>query len=439
MQHSPTTVDPQQAVEALERQLRDVPAAARPAQHATLRYRLGMAIAELPTGDRQLNLTRAVSHYDRAAALFRPAAFPLEHARVQSARAAALRESGNPAGAADAGRAALRLLPDLAGVGERGAVANNLGLALSDLGSHAEAVEVVEGAAKMFDAAWADAGAEVAPHRATAHHNLAQVLGAAGRHDDAIAVCRAVLDDIDPQELPFQWALLQHAMGVSATAAARPAEAVTAFQAALQVFSRTRHPFQHALAKNNLGLGWSLIGDVTALRRATVAYSDALSVLDFRVHKELWQQAYANLGLAETALADADAPRSLTAHFVILLGGLDHAERQSLMRERLTRLLELPEPRRSESLTEIEMATLALPEAAAIAVTGASLSILLELPNQQLSVGLQAHLAAQQALDEEAQLDQAAWVLERAIADEMLAPQRIRVRDMLTDMGYDRR
>lgn len=438
--HSPA--DPAHGLRRMQAQLAATPRAARPAQHAALRYRVGMALAELPTGDRQQNLAQAIGHYEAAADLFRAGRFPLEHARAQNARGAALREVGRHEDAAAACRAAVAVLPPDAAGWERGAALNNLALALSDLGDHPGAETTARQAVVLLDHAAAEPGpldgADLSPQRVMAHHNLGQVLAAAGRHEAAAAAYRAVLDAVDRQALPFQWALLHHALGVSLTASSDPRGAVTSFQAALRVFTRTRHPFQHALASNNLGLAWAQVGGVTALRHAVVAFGDALAVLDSRVHRELWAQAYANLQAAEVALVDAGHGGTRADHLVALLAGMAEDARTDLLRDQLTRLLALPDPRRGVALAELELATLQLPAEAAVAVTASRLGVLLELPDEQLLVGLRSVMAARAHLPEPA-LDAAEQVLDRAISGSMLAPQRIRVRDHLATLGHERR
>jgi tetratricopeptide (TPR) repeat protein len=327
------------------------------------------------------------------------------------------------------------LLSDGVAEAERAAALNNLGLAQSDLGDHAGAVQALRQAVAGLAAA---PDPDVAPQRVMAHHNLGQVLAAAGDHAAAIDTYLSVLAEVDEQRLPFQWALLHHATGVSQTAVAQPAEAVGSFGRALQVFTRSRHPFQHALAKHNLGLAWAQVGGTTGLRQAVVAFGDALAVLDSRVHRPLWQQAYRNLQAVQAALAAEGYEASRAEHLAALLAELDEAARTDLLREQLTRLLALPDPRRGEALAELELAALGLPQDDAIAVTVTRLAVLLELPDPQLRVGLQAMLAARSGLDEAA-LDDAEQVLDQAISGGMLAPQRIRVRDHLTALGWERR
>jgi tetratricopeptide (TPR) repeat protein len=339
---------------------------------------------------------------------------------------------------------AVDLMTDRAPVWERAAAMNNLGLALSDIGRHEEAVDALTQAVRDFEAVartdqQTDNPSGTAPQRVMAHHNLGQVFASAGRHDEAVGVYRDALTTIDPQELPYQWGLIHHALGVSLTAVEDPQAASASFETALKVFSRMRHPFQHALAKNNVGLAYAQIGDVVSLRRAVTAFNDSMAVLDLRVHHELWQQAYANMQLAEQSLVQLGHDDTLTQHFVKLLPHLEENDRIDMMRDRLMRLLSLPEPQRGEALAKMDMAAIDLEEDDSIAVTVAGLAVLLELPDELLSLGLKSRMAAIGALQRDEELDDAAWVIEQSISGGMLAPQRIRLRDRLEELGYERR
>ena len=226
-------------------------------------------------------------------------------------------------------------------------------------------------------------------------------------------------------------------MGVAHTAIQEPREAAEAFKQALRVFSRFRFPFQYALTKNNLGLAYAQLGDASSLRRAVVACEDALRVLDVRLHREEWEQAYRNLELAEKALAEAGEGGTRAEHFARLAAEEEGEALLGLMRERLSELTQLPEPRRREALAELDHAILALPDEASSKVTTAWLQVLMELPQEQFQAGLAARMAVHGALDEGARR-RAADILDRTIQDELLAPQRIRVRDTLYEMGYER-
>lgn len=423
---------PEQKLADLEARLKATPRAARPLEHASLRHSIGLGYAELPTGDRQTNLSRAVASYREALRLFGSHRFPVEHARVQNALGAALRELGETQGAIAACSRAVDLLADGHAPGELGAALNNLGLARSDIGQHEEAITNLQQAVEVF------AVSSEPRQSSMAMHNLGQAQAASGDHEAAVETYEGAIDETDDEELPYQWALLHHARGVSLSALGRGGEAAAAFQASLGVFTRQRYPFPHALAKNNLGLAYSQVGDVTSLRRALAAYNDAVRVLDPRLHKPQWEQSYRNLELVESALADQGFKATRAEHFVALLAEIGDDERLGLQRRRLLDLLMLPDKQRDEQLAELEVAVLRLDRERALRVTATWLDVLMELPDDLLLAALRARMAAHGYLDTDEEREAASELMEYAISNELLAPQRMRVRDTLQTMGYER-
>lgn len=423
---------PEQTLADLEARLKATPRASRPLEHASLRHSIGLAYAELPSGDRQLNLSRAVASYRQAASLFGPHRFPVEHARVQAAMGAALRELGQAREAIQACERAVGLLAGGHAPGDLGAALNNLGLARSDLGDHEAAVEALRQAVDVFTA-----GSEPR-QRSMALHNLGQAHAAGGNHEAAVATYEEGLAGTSEESLPYQWALLHHARGVSLSALGRGAEAAEAFDASLGVFTRQRYPFQYALAKNNLGLAHAQVGDVTSLRRALAAFYDAAQTFDFITHREQWEQVQKNLNLTESALAEQGVEGTPTEHFVALLAEVGPDERVRLLRRRLLDLLGLPERQRDERLTELDVAVLALDREHAQALTGVWMEVLMELPDEMLRAALQARMYAHSFLPDDQAREEASELLEHAISNEVQAPQRMRVRDTLESMGYER-
>lgn len=429
---SSTTIEPEQVVKDLRTRLERTPRGTRPLEHAALRYQLGLAYAELPTGDRELNLSRAVASYERAAELFSPQQHPVEHARVQTARGAALRELGSAQDAVNACATAVELLTDAEVPGELGAALNNLGLSHSDVGHHDEAIAALERAIAAFDEADED------HQRAMARHNLGQAQAAAGAHEEAAVTYEQALAELNVEDAPYQWGLLQHALGVALSAANQPERAAEAFAASLRSFTRQRYPFQFALAKNNYGLAWAQMGGILPLRRAVASYEDALRVFDVRVHRTQWEQVYRNLEMAESALADLGAQASRAGHFAALLGALeDEEERTRVLRERLEVYFELPDKQRDDALGELSMSALGLDEEALARFTASWLNVLMELPNDNLVQGLRARLTAQAAADTETART-ANEVLDQTIQQQLLSPQRMRVRDTLEMLGWER-
>ena len=417
----------------LEGQLRRTPRH-RTYERAVLRYNLGLAWQEFPSGERALNLSRAVASLRKAAELFDPARWPVEYARTQNALGAALRQTGQLEAAVEAFRAAARHVPAELNPGEYGAVLNNLGLALSDIGRHAEAVECFEGALEAF------ARPDLLRQRLAALHNLGQALAASDEPagvERGIATYRQAIELADPEEHPYQWGLLHHSLGSALTAVRRPQEAVDAFKQALRVFTRPRFPFQHALTKNNLGLAYAQIGTPAALRRAVVCFEDALRVLDVRLHQAQWEQAYRNLELAEAGLGAAGEQGTRAEHFARLLAESSDDEAMALLRERVQELSGLPEPQRTERMAELDLALLRLGGAALERLTAVWLDVLMELPQPGFAAGLRARMVALEHLEEGAR-DRATRVMDTLIADRLLAPQRIRVRDTLAALGYTR-
>lgn len=417
----------------LEEQLRRTPKA-RLFERGVIRYNLGLAWAEIPSGDRAINLSRAVASLQKAAELFDPHDKPVEYARTQNALGSALRELGQVEDAATAFQRAMELVPVEINPGEHGAARNNLGLVLGDAGRLQEAVEQYTAALQAFS------GRAFLRQRIAVLHNLGQALAGspdADRVREGIERYREALELADPQDHPYQWGLLNHSLGVAYTAVGDPRKAIDAFTEALRVFTRHRWPFQHALTKNNLGLAHAQIGDPPSLRHAVAAYEDALRLLDVRMHREQWEQAYRNLELAEKALKDAGEGGTRAQHFAQLAAEAQGEALLNLMRERLLDFTTQPEPRRTEALAELDHAVLALPDDAAQKVTNAWMSVLMELPHDQFLAGLRARMVVHGSLDEEAR-SRAATILEASIGNELLAPQRIRVRDTLEEMGYER-
>lgn len=427
---APTT--PEQQLAELEARLKATPRAARPLEHASLRHSIGLAYAELPSGDRRMNLSRAVASYRQAASLFGPHRFPVEHARVQNALGAALRELGEPQAAIDACSRAVDLLAGGHAPGELAAALNNLGLARSDLGQHEQAVGNLRQAVEIF------AAAGEPRQGAMARHNLGQAQAAAGDHEGAVQTYEDAIGETDDEELPYQWALLQHARGVALTALGRSQQAASAFEESLGVFTRQRYPFQYALAKNNLGLAHAQQADITSMRRALAAYHDALQVLDIRMHKPQRDQTFRNLELVEAALEEGGTQATRAEHFVALLGDIEEQERLGLLRRRMLDLLMLPEKQRDERLTELEVAVLNLEREKALRITATWLDALMELPDDLLVAALQARMFAHGFLPSDEAREAAGEIMEYAIANELLAPQRMRVRDTLESLGYER-
>jgi tetratricopeptide (TPR) repeat protein len=421
-------------IQGLESRLRKTPKLNKPLEHSLLRYQLALAYVESPLGIRRVNFVKALESLHEALSVFTSIEHPIEYARARNALGVVLRELGKKEDAAGAFRDAAERLPEGTHRGERGGALNNLGLTLSELGRPQEAVAAYEEALGAFE------GGAFVRQRISVLYNLGQAQGSPGTGDGperALAIYEQAVALADPQEMPDQWALLHHARGGALTGLGRFPEAVEAFQLALKVFTRARFPFHHALAMNNLGLAYAQLGDRSSLRRAVAAFEGALWVLDVRLHRQVYEEAYRNLHIAESALKELGETGDRADYFARVLNESPDAERLGMLRERIEYFLRLPEPGRGEELAELDRSVLALDEQGAWRVTATWLSILMELPNEALVTGLQARLTAHEGLDPQAR-KQADWMLDMVTTQELLAPQRMRVRDTLSMLGHER-
>ncbi len=435
--------DRREVIEALEAQLARTPRATRPYEHAALAYRLGLAYAESPLGTPTEGLRKALACYDVAAAIFDPRFDPVEHGRVLNAAGAAQRALGERQRAVTLFEKAAELLTERQA--ERAAAFNNLGLVRTELGQLEAAVEAFDVALELFDTS----SAEGRRGRVATLHNRGQAHGAMATEEGleaALADYDEARADLDPDEAPYHHGLVNHSMGVACSSLAdlRPSdresllqEAIKAFTESLTVFTRRSFPFQYAMARYNLGLAHASLGGAMNLRRALACFEDAVAVLDTRVYADAWRHAYASLERTEKELESIAPGAGRADHFVELVAGSQRDFRNQLMRERLTRLLELPDPTRRSAIAELALASVRLDAARARAVIEAELSVLMELPNEYLEVGLTARLQAHSRLDE-AQREHADRALDAAIGEALQGPQRIFVRDFLYSLDWER-
>lgn len=449
--------DPMGAIEGLEAQLRAVPRATRPYEHAAIAYRLGLAYAENPVGNRAELLRKALACFDVAAAIFDPRFEPTEHARVLNAAGASHRALGDRRKAADLFQKAAQLFEGRERDDERAAALNNLGLARSELGEIDAAVAAFDEAAALFDTGTADGRRGLVAtlqNRGQAHASSGTEEGL----EAALADFEEAQGDLDADEAPYHFALIHHSIGAacSALAGLRPEErgrlleeAVNAFRESLTVFTRTGFPYQHALAKHNLGLGLAGQAEVAGaqeggggkvrlqnLRRALACFEDAIALLDTRLHADAWRQAYASLSRVEEQLA-VDVPgASRPIHFATLVAWTSEEERAALIKERVIRLLSLPDARRRSLLTEMAMASLQVGSRGQL-IMEAELKSLMELPPETLDVALRARFDAHQSLGE-VEREAADRMLDAAIGGALQGPQRIMTRDFLYSLGWER-
>jgi tetratricopeptide (TPR) repeat protein len=444
-QASSAVTDRQGAIRSLEEQLAKTPRGDRPYEHAALSYRLGMAYAE-STGTQSDGLRKALAHFDTAAAIFDPRFDPIEHARVLNAAGAVHRGLGNRKKASQLFEQAIELFQGKDRDAELAAALNNLGLARSEQGEFEAAVEAFDKAVDLFDTTTAEGRrGKIATllNRGQAH--AAQ--GTAEATEAALVDYEQAEAELDMEEAPYHYGLLQHSKGVAFTALAnqRPdererllQEAVHAFEESLIVFTRGELPYQFSLAKHNLGLAYVGLGGIVNLRRALAAFEDTVSMLDIRVHADAWRQAYSSLERVEKDLKGSFPTMDRAEHFVALLASVKAEERYALLRERLFHLMALPEPQRSQFLAQLDLAMNRLEVDRARVVMEDELKVIIELPKDRLEAGLRARYASLQAMDDEEARTQASTALDYAIGDALGGPQRILVRDFLEGLGWER-
>ncbi|MEW6153038.1 MAG: tetratricopeptide repeat protein [Actinomycetota bacterium] len=434
------------AIRSLEEQLARTPKGARPHEHAALSYRLGLAYAE-STGTQADGLRRALTYFDTAGSIFDPRFDPVEHARVLNAAGAAHRGLGNRKKAAELFDKAATLFEGKAGrEAELAAALNNLGLVRSEQGDFDGAVEAFERAVGLFDTGTA----EGRRGKVATLHNRGQAHAAQGSAEGleaALSDYAEALGDVDIDEAPYHFALVQHSLGVALSALASQLadererllqEAVAAFKESLTVFTRGTMPYQYSLAKHNLGLAYVGLGGVANLRRALASFEDTVSMLDTRVHGDAWRQAYASLERTENDLKVEFPAMTRVDHFVNLLAQVKADERIALLRERVFHLMALSEPQRSQFLIELDLAMALLGGKKARAIMEDELSITIELPNERLEVALTArHKAHREIADDELRIE-ADTALDHAIGEALGGPQRVLVRDYLESIGWER-
>ncbi|HVL28136.1 MAG TPA: tetratricopeptide repeat protein [Acidimicrobiales bacterium] len=441
-----TMADRQQAIRQLEDQLARTPRSQRPHEHAALSYRLGLAYAE-STGTQTEGFRRALKYFDTAASIFDPRFDPVEHARVLNAAGSAHRGLGNRIKAAQLFEQAAQLFQGKEGrEAELAAALNNLGLVRTEQGQLEAAIEAFDQAVGLFDTSTPDGRrGKVATlaNRGQAH----AAMGTDEGLEAAVADYEEAQGDVDIEEAPYHYGHLQHSMGVafSALANRKPdererllQEAAAAFKESLVVFTRSTMPYQFALAKHNLGLAYVGLGGVVNQRRALACFEDTVGMLDPRLQSDAWRQAYASLERVENDLKAQFEGMTRISSFVDLLASLKADERYALLRERLFHYMALPEPQRSQFLTELDLAMAKLEPDKAKRMMEDELTVLIELPKDRLEVGLQTRLRAHQAIDDEEVALAADTALDQAIGNALGGPQRILVRDYLEGIGWER-
>lgn len=438
-------IDHDAAIVALEARLANTSRAAQPLDWAVATYRLAMARAEAPTGSPSENLQSALGLYAQAAEVLTEQRAPVEHARVINAAGSAHRLLGNQKRAVELFERAEHLLDGRGTDLERAGVLSNLGLAHADHGSSTEAIAAFDNALPLL------VGDDDDHRRArvATRHNLAQALMATGSSDDletAIQVLEAADLDCAEVDAPLHQAMVWHSLGVARKGraendperrAALLDQALEHFDRCLTIFTLSSFPFHHAVAKQNVGLTLAARGDIESSRLALASYESALSIFDPRLHRNHWQSTYSNMEALEARLAIEAPGQTKYDHFAALIGGMTELERLAELRRRLAQLERLPSRQRVERLGEMAHAAAQQSPRAFVAIIRTTIMVLMELPDDLLHSTLEAQLVAHARLDPHDRRS-ADLVLDEAINALLFGPQRIRVRDLLTELGWER-
>lgn len=442
---TPTAVSATESVAAMKDRFESIDRYSDSLSWATSAYRLGMATAEQPTAHPQDNLREALGYYEQAAQVLTAQRAPVEHARILNAAGSAHRMMGDPSTASRLFSEALGLMSGKGVDVEEASVLNNLGLVLTEGGRLDDAVEAFTMSLDMLPG---DDDEQIRTMLAT-KHNLGQVHLARGGVDGCEAAIEVLADAsaiARGTEASMHTAMIDHTLGIAwkARAGFDPAmhdrdlsEAITAFERCLTVFTSVGFPMQHAIAKHNLGHALAGRDDLDSMRRALAYYEDSLNIFDPRLHQQQWQEAFANAEAVEKRLEAAVPGATRADHIATLAGSMSDNERLLFVRQRLVQMERLPKENQLERLTALSYAIVTQPAASFVASLRTIITVLMELPEDLLESALESQLAAHAMLDNHDQRA-ADFILDEAINALLFGPQRIRVRDMLEDIGWDR-
>ncbi len=400
-----------------------------PLHHGMVEHSVGVncsALAKLSEEGRSAFLQEAIRAFNNSLEVFSRTGFPYYHALVKHNLGLAHEAQGGTDN-------------------ERAAAYNNLGLCRTEMGQADAGVEAFNAAIKLFDS-YTDEGKRgimsTLHNRGQAHTALNTEAGL----EAALADFEEARGMIDPEEKPLHYGMVEHSVGVTCSALAKAAEdgrsaflqeAIRAFNNSLLVFTRTAFPYYYALVKHNLGLAYESQGGVANLRRALTSFEDALGVFDTRLHAEAWKTAFASLDRVEKQLNATEA-KSRIDHWAALLAVAGLEERTVLVRERMFRLLALPEPRRTTTVAEVARAVGLLGYDDGRKVYESIMKLVIQLPQDTQSASLRAIIEGHRSIEDAEVREDADRALDQAIGDALGGPQRVAVRDFLEGEGWER-
>lgn len=426
-------LEPDDYIADLTAQLADYPLSGSAVEHATIQFNLGVALSEHPLRT-PLMLRRAVGHHATALKVFDASGWPVERSRVLTALGSAERSLGMLAVAVDRFRSAA-VLVDADNPAEAGAALNNLGLALAEMGRLDEAEQVFGETLEAFS------DERFGRQRATALYNRGQMYAACGRGAEAIASFAAGIIEVSPEAEGPLWGTISHEIGVAVMQQAgddegKWNEAVGRLEDALSIFNRRSYPMQYAMANHNLGLAHAgrPLASVNRLRHAVVCFEDALTVLDVRSHTEPRREVSTALEAALARLEELGHSRDRAEQFVALVADLSGGERTRMLRTRLQRVLDTPEPGRTTQLAALDRALIRLPPPHLTDLTIEWMHGLTEDRLEAASAAFETRVAMIGELEDSTA---AIAALERAIG-ELEIIIRMQVRGVLEAHGYER-
>lgn len=244
----------------LQERLARYEAARYPVQHATVRFHLGVALADAGRADEAIeSLTSAVELFDAGV-------LPVEHAKALNALGAARRLVGDGERAGLAFERAAELFEGRGLDPEHGATLFNLGLVRRERDAPA-AVSCFRRAAALLSA----------EHEAAAVRELGATLLELGEFDEATRTLERAVELAERGGDVAGLGGALNALGLAQLAGARPDGAAESFRTAAGAHPRSVRPAEFAMAKANLALAHEQRGDAP---RARLAARQALGVAD---------------------------------------------------------------------------------------------------------------------------------------------------------------
>ncbi|WP_298857937.1 tetratricopeptide repeat protein [uncultured Sulfitobacter sp.] len=217
-------------------------------------------------------------------------------------------------------------LPRAIATEARGAVLNDLAMALQTLGERESGTARLDEAVLAYREALKEYTRKRVPLEwATTQNNLGNALRTLGsresgtaRLDEAVTAYREALKENTRERVPLDWAMTQNNLGNALqtlgwreSGTARLDEAVTAYRAALKERTRERVPLEWAKTQNNLGNALQTLGSresgTARLDEAVTAYREALKEWTRERVPLEWATTQNNLGGALQALGERES------------------------------------------------------------------------------------------------------------------------------------